>query len=56
MSHALQFIENSINSAGPDEQDAVRQPAGDLQGQLFPRQQFLGQDGVLGQDQADATV
>jgi hypothetical protein len=56
VTHALEFLHDRLNPARPNEQNTIRQPAGQILCQLFPRQQLLGQNGIFGVHQADMPV
>jgi hypothetical protein len=56
VSHFLQFLDDGVYAAGADKENAIGEAADDFLGKLLARQQFLGQDGVFGLDEANAAV
>jgi hypothetical protein len=56
MAQALQFLHHRFDTAGTDQQDAVSQSADDVRGQLFTRQEFLGEHGIFRLNETDTAV
>jgi hypothetical protein len=56
VSHLLEFLEDRLDPAGADQQDAVGQSADDVVGELLAGEEFLRQEGVLGLDEAHPAV
>jgi hypothetical protein len=56
VAHGSELLQDRLNAAGPDEKNAVGEPADDVLRELLTGEQFLGKDRVLGLHEANAAV